>query len=103
MRLAAPAMLKLRAGGDDEQDWQPPNSIDRYVEKLARGRVDPMRVLEHHQHGSFARPGCELTQQRFEQHLPLALGTEVRPAAEFGNDSSSANSPISTSLCAPGV
>jgi hypothetical protein len=48
MRPAAPGVPKLRAEGDDEQDTQPRYAIERQVEQLARGRVDPMRVLEHH-------------------------------------------------------
>jgi len=70
-------MLKLPAEGDNEQARQPRDPIEHQVEHLARGRVDPVRVLEHHQHRSSARQGCELTQQRFEQHLALALRAEV--------------------------
>ena len=77
MRLAAPGVLKLGAEGDDEQDRQPRYPIDRQVEQLARGRVDPMRVLEDHQDGPAPRQGFELMQQRLEQHLALALRAEV--------------------------
>ena len=77
MRLAAPGVLELGTEGDDEQDGQPRYPIERQVEQLARGRVDPMRVLEHHQDGPAPRQGFELMQQRFEQHLALALRAEV--------------------------
>ena len=57
MRLAAPGVLKLGAEGDDEQDRQPRYPIERQVEQFARGRVDPMRVLENHQDRPAAAPG----------------------------------------------
>ena len=77
MRLTAPGVLELGAEGDDEQDRQPRDPIERQVEQFARGRVDPMRVLEHHQDRPAPRQGFELMQQRFEQHLALALRAEV--------------------------
>ena len=56
MRLAAPGVLELGAESDDEQDRHPRHPIDRQVEQLARGRVDPMRVLENHQNRPAAAP-----------------------------------------------
>src|SRR5262249_13887224 len=47
------------------------------IEQFARGRVDPMRVLEDHQDWPAKRQGFELMQQCFEQHLSLALRAEV--------------------------
>ena len=77
MRLAAPGVLELRPKGDNQQDRQPGCPIDRQVEQFARGRIDPMCVLENHQHRAGTRQGFELMQQCFEQHLPLALRAEV--------------------------
>ncbi len=77
MRLTAPGGLKLGAEGDDEQDEHPRHTFECQVQQLARGRVDPMRVLENHQNGPAPRQGCELIQQRFEQHLAFALRAEV--------------------------
>ena len=77
MRLAAPGVLELGAEGDDEQDGQPRYPIERQVEQLARGRVDPMRVLEDHQNRPAPRQSFELMQQCLEQHLALALRAEV--------------------------
>jgi hypothetical protein len=79
--LAAPVMLKFGAEGDDEQDRQPRYSIERQVEQLARGRVDPMRVLENHQNGPAQRQCLKLAQQSFEQFLAFALRAEVEVGA----------------------
>ena len=70
-------MLELRAEGDDQQDRQPPYPVERQVEQLVRGWVDPMRVLEDHQNGPHSRQSFELVQQSFEQHLALALRAKV--------------------------
>ena len=78
MRLAGPGLLKLWPKGDDQQDRQPARAVDRQVEQFARGRVDPVGVLEDHQNGLAPRDGFELTQQCFEQHLTLALRAEIK-------------------------
>ena len=40
--------------------------LDDEVEQFARGRVDPMRVLEDHQHRLLARQTFELPDQRLQ-------------------------------------
>ena len=70
-------MLELRAEGDDQQDRLPRRPIDGQIEQLARGRVDPMHVLENHQNRPGARQRVELVQQRFEQHLTLTLRAQI--------------------------
>ena len=70
-------MLELRAEGYDQQDWQFRYAIERQIEQLARGRVDPMHVLENHQNRPGARQRVELVQQRFEQHLTLTLRAQI--------------------------
>jgi hypothetical protein len=77
VRLASPSLLKLRAEGDDQQERQSPNSIDRQIHQFTRGRVDPMRILENHQDRAAPRHRFELVQQRFEQHFAFALQAEV--------------------------
>src|SRR5437588_9738567 len=52
--------------------------LDGQVEQLARGRVDPMRVLEDHHHRLLARQTFELPDQRLQNPFLLALWTEVR-------------------------
>ena len=44
----------------DQQHRQPPHPVDGQIEQLARGRVDPVGVLEHHQHRPAPRHGFEL-------------------------------------------
>ena len=91
MRLAAPGMLKLGPEGDDQQHRHMPGLIERQIQQLARGRVDPMRVLEHHQNGVASRHHFELMQQRLEQLLAFALRAEgevgrgVRQRQQVGN------------------
>jgi hypothetical protein len=53
--LAGPGRLELGAERHDQQDGKAANTIDEEVEQLARGRVDPMRVLEDHDHRHLAR------------------------------------------------
>ena len=77
MRLAAPPVLKLWPERNHEQDSKARHPGDRQVEQFARGRVGPMRVLEDHQDGLAPRQGFELMQQRFEQHLALALRAQI--------------------------
>jgi hypothetical protein len=62
MRLASPGLLKFRPEGDDQQDRQPARAVERQFEQFARGRVDPMRILEDHQNRLAPRESFELTQ-----------------------------------------
>jgi hypothetical protein len=57
-----------------DQDRHPRNPIEGQVEQFARGRVDPMNVLEHYQDGPTACQSCELMQQRIKQHLAVEAG-----------------------------
>ena len=61
----------------DQQHRQPPHPVDGQIQQLARGWIDPVGVLEHHQHRPAPRLGFELAEQRLEQLLPLALRAEV--------------------------
>ena len=49
--------------------------LDGEVEQLARGRVDPMRVLEDHDYRLPACQTLELSDQRLQCPLLLALRT----------------------------
>jgi hypothetical protein len=51
MRCSAPGLREFGTKGDDQQDREPADPLDRQIQQLARGRVDPMDVLEDHQHG----------------------------------------------------
>jgi len=84
MRLTAPSRLKLRSEGNNQQNRHPSQAIDRQVHQFARGRVDPMRVLEHHQNGVTSRYRVELVQQRFQQQLAFALRAQVKIGGGIG-------------------
>jgi hypothetical protein len=77
LRLADPGRLELGAVRHDQQDWQAADTLDSEVEQLARGRVDPMRVLEDHHHRVLECQTLELADQRLQCALLLALRTEV--------------------------
>src|SRR5215467_4115717 len=48
MRSRRSRRLGLRAEGDEQQDRQGAETLDGEVEQFARGRIDPMCVLEDH-------------------------------------------------------
>ncbi len=74
---AAPGRLKFGAKGDRQQHRQMPHPVDGQIQQFARGRVDPVGVLEHHQHRPAPRLGFELVEQCLEQLLAFALRAEV--------------------------
>jgi hypothetical protein len=55
LRLASPRRLELGTEPNDQQYRQAADMLDGEVEQLVRGRVDPMRVLENHDHRLPAR------------------------------------------------
>jgi hypothetical protein len=52
--------VELRAECHNQQHRQAAYPLDGEVEQIARRRVDPMRVLENHQHRPLARQTLEL-------------------------------------------
>ena len=72
LRLAGPGRLELGAERHDQQHRQAAHALDGEVEQLARGRVDPMRVLEDHEHRLLAGQTFELPDQRLECPLLCA-------------------------------
>jgi hypothetical protein len=56
LRLAGPGRLELGAERHDQQHRQAADTRDGEVEQLARGQVDPMRVLENH---DYRLPACQ--------------------------------------------
>jgi hypothetical protein len=48
VRLAAPAVLVIRAVSDEEQDAQSREAFDEAVEQCLGLRVDPVEILEEH-------------------------------------------------------
>ena len=73
VRSSNPRRLELRPEGDDQQHakgWYPVHDPTKRFE--ARG-VDPMRILEDHQHRIVTRQGLDLRNERFERFLPPLL------------------------------
>ena len=64
LRLAGPGRLELRAERYDQQHRQAAHMLDGEVEQLARGRVDPLRILKNHHQRLLARQAFELPEQR---------------------------------------
>jgi hypothetical protein len=83
LRLAGPGWLKLGAERHDQQHRQTADPVDGEVEQLARGRVEPMCVLEDHYQRLLARQALELSDQRLQCPFLLALRTEVRQRVAF--------------------
>jgi hypothetical protein len=52
--------LELGPVGCDQQHRQVRDLLDRKVERLARGRIDPMQVFEDHQYRLPPRQRLEL-------------------------------------------
>ena len=61
VRLAGPGRLELGPKRHDQQHRQTADPLDSEVKQFARGRVDPMRVLEHHDHRLLSRQAFELS------------------------------------------
>jgi hypothetical protein len=78
LRLPGPRRLELRTECHDQQHPQAADMLDEEVEQFARGRVNPMRVLEDHDHRLPARQAFELPDQCLECPFLLALGAKVR-------------------------
>ena len=76
--LAGPGRRELGAEGDEEQRRRTLHPLDDKIELLPRRGIDPMGILEDHQHRPLPREHRELPQQRLERLLLLALGREVR-------------------------
>jgi len=60
LRLSGPRRPEFRAKRHDQKHWHSAHALDSEVEQLARGRVDPMRVLEHHEHRLLPRQTFQL-------------------------------------------
>jgi hypothetical protein len=72
LRLAGLGRLELGTERHDQQHGQIADALDGEVEQFARGRIDPMRVLEDHQHRLSSCEAFELPDQRLECPLLAA-------------------------------
>src|SRR5262249_6116124 len=72
LRLTEPGPGELRPEGDDQQDWQAGDPIDRQVQPFARRGIDPMCIFEDEQH-RLARRQSLYPHQECPKRLLLAL------------------------------
>ena len=72
-----PGRLEFGTKRDCQQHRQTAHPVDGQIQQFARGRVDPVSILKHHQHRPATRFGFELTEQNLEQLLTLALRTQT--------------------------
>src|SRR5262252_5952669 len=78
MRLAGPGRLELVAKCDEHQHWHIADPLNSEIEQFARGRINPMRVLEYDQHRPPASQALEPADQRLQCPFLFALWAEVR-------------------------
>ena len=76
MRVFGPGRLELWAEGDEQQDREADDSVDGEMQKLQGTRVDPVRVLEHHQQRRLPGEAFELPKDGRERAFPLRRRAE---------------------------
>ena len=84
MRLPGPRRLKFGAEHGQQQHRPVRDPLYHAVQQFARTRVDPVKVIEHHQHRLLPRKTFNLPQQRLERLLLLALRREIERRREIG-------------------
>src|SRR6476660_1095989 len=77
VRLSNPWRAELRAESYNEQRRESFDAIHRPVERLQTRRIDPMYILEDHQHRAMdCQPG-KLCRQGFQRSLSALLWSKV--------------------------
>ena len=84
MRLLCPMRHVLWPVGDHRHDGQRFEPGNQRVQQLLAGRIDPMHVLEHHQHRRAPGKGFQLSDQRLEGLLLLLLRREIERRIALG-------------------
>ena len=84
MRLPGPWRLKLGAEHRQQQHRPVRDPLYHAVQQFARTRIDPVKVIEHHQHRLLPRKTFNLPQQRLERLLLLALRRDIERRREIG-------------------
>src|SRR5580704_8124763 len=79
MRLPYPRRYELRAKSYDKQYLEGRYPIYRPTEHFQAGRINPMRILENHQHWIVVRQPDDLRDQRFERSLPALFRGKLEP------------------------
>ena len=73
MRPSNPRRLELRPERDDQQHAKGSHPVHRPTERFKARGVDPMRILENHQHRIGCRQRLQLRGKRFQRFLPPLL------------------------------
>ena len=84
MRLSDPRRLKLGTEHRQQQHRPVRDPIYHAVQQFTRTWVDPVKVIEHHQHRLLPGKTFNLPQQRLECLLLLALRREIERRCEIG-------------------
>ena len=77
MRLAQPRRVELGAERHDQQNRKSSDPVHRPTEHFQARRIDPMRVLQDHQHRLLASQSRELPRQRFQRFLPALFRDQL--------------------------
>ena len=77
MRPSNPRRVELGAESYDEQHRKGFNSVHRPTERFQARGVDPMRILEDHQHRLLSSQSRELCRQGFQRSLSALLRGQV--------------------------
>jgi hypothetical protein len=82
VRVPAQARLVVGPAGQQHQHARARDPVEREADQLQRGRVDPVRVLEHHQHRPVAcQPERLLDEGGERADAPLLRGQVKRRVA----------------------
>ena len=73
MRPSDPRRLELRSERHDQQHAKGCDPVHGPTERFQARGVDPMRILENHQHRIGARQRLHLCSERFQRSLPALL------------------------------
>ncbi len=84
VRVAGQRRLVLGPTGEQQQDGGSGTAIERLLDELERGRVDPVRVLEHEQHRLLAGEAEDLVDQRPERAGALGLRGQLERTVAAG-------------------
>ncbi len=82
--VAGKSGLVLGPAGEQQEDGGSGAAIERLLDELERGRVDPVRVLEHEQHRLLTGEAEDLVDQRPQRAGALRLRGQLDRAIAAG-------------------
>ena len=83
VRVPHPQRQSVGPSGHDQQHRQPGDALDERVEQLPGGGIEPLRVLEDHQHRLPPGQGFEVPEQRIEDAPLLLLRRQAQERMAF--------------------